>query len=119
MEGKLSHISHRYTLVDNEFEVLSAKFSPDSSFIAVSYGDCSMSIYSSMLGDPMYYLKDDDIEYPITGISWKPLQSGSESKHESEVQSLKAVSADGRIFTWRPKFSNNIKTVLVSEVNSY
>jgi WD40 repeat protein len=68
----LSHISHRYTLHDNESEVFSAKFSPDSSYMATSYADGSVSIYSSMLGDPLYYIKDSEMIYPITGISWKP-----------------------------------------------
>lgn len=71
-EGKLSHISHRYTLQDNDFEIFSAKFSPDCSYLAVSYADASVSIYSSMLGDPLYYIKDPDMQYPVTALSWKP-----------------------------------------------
>lgn len=61
IEGKLSHISHRYTVQDNDFEVFSAKFSSDCSYMAVSYADASLSIYSSMLGDPLYYIKDAEM----------------------------------------------------------
>jgi len=54
----------------------SSKFSSDSSYLAISYSDGSVSVYSSMLGDPLYNLKDDEIEYPITALSWKPIGRG-------------------------------------------
>ena len=88
--------------------------------MAVSYGDQSFAVYSSMLGDPLYCVRDDDIEFPITGISWKPhLPSLDSSRSENDIQTLKAVSADGKILMWRPKFGNNLKTIMKSENNSY
>ena len=77
VELKLSHISHRYTLHDNSAEVFAAKFSPDCSYMGVCYSDNSVSIYSSMLGDPLYYIKDEEFEFPMTGLCWKPIISGS------------------------------------------
>lgn len=61
-----------YKIQDNANEALSAKFSWDSSYLAVSYGDSSVGIYSSMLGDPIYRIKSEEHSFPMTAISWKP-----------------------------------------------
>lgn len=86
----------------------------DSSFLAAAYSDGSINIFSSMLGDPLYTIKDPEVNYPITSLCWKPTSSLN-----IDIQSFKAVGADGRILMWRPKYSKNIKTLLVSETNSY
>lgn len=71
-------------------------------------------VYSSMQGDLLYRIKDSELSYPIGGISWKPT-----SIHASEAQTFKAVGTDGRILMRRPKYYDEIKTLLVSETNSY
>jgi hypothetical protein len=88
--------------------------------MGVCYSDNSISIYSSMLGDALYYINDEEFEFPFTGLCWKPMSAGnSSSKSESGVQSFKAVGSDGRICMWRSKYGNSLKTLLVSETNSY
>ena len=67
-----------------------------------------------MLGESIYSIKDLEIHYPITGIAWKPV-----SLSTMDVQSFKAVGSDGRILQWRPKYESKLKTLLVSETNSY
>lgn len=52
--------------------------------MGVCYADKAVSIYSSMLGDPLYYIKDDEFEFPMTGLCWKPLGSGSSSKSDAD-----------------------------------
>ena len=69
---KLSKTSHRYALHDKETEVFQAKFSPDQSYIAASYSDGTIMVYSSFHGDRLFNLKDEEISYPITALSWKP-----------------------------------------------
>lgn len=82
--------------------------------MAVSYADGSIAVYSSFHGDKLYRIRDDEISYPITALAWKPTTIQS-----SEAQGFKALGADGRILQWRPKYHNTIKTLLVSETNSY
>jgi WD40 repeat protein len=69
---KLAHVSHRYAVHDSDCEVFAGKFSYDSSYMSTSFSDGSIMIYSSMSGDPLFQLKDDELKYPISGISWKP-----------------------------------------------
>lgn len=54
------------------------------------------------------------MNYPITALCWKPTSILS-----SEAQNFKALSADGRILQWRPKYQTETKTLIVSEKNSY
>jgi len=91
---------------------MSSKFSEDSTFFAVSYADKSLCLYSSLMGDPLYVIKDKEMTAPVTGISWKP--SGRDF---TESQHFKAVTGDGRICMWRQKNMNTLKTMLVSEDN--
>lgn len=74
---QISSTSHRYVLHDKESEVFQAKFSPDQSYMAASYGDGTIMIYSSFHGDRLYTVKDEEISYPITALSWKPTASQS------------------------------------------
>jgi len=67
-----SHITHRYVVHDTEQEVFGCAFSKDSSLLAASYADGSIGVYSSMVGDQLYNLKDFKMTYPITDICWKP-----------------------------------------------
>jgi WD40 repeat protein len=75
-EMQISHVQHRYTIQDNDSEVFSAKFSQDCSYMAASYADGTISVYSSMLGDSLYNIKEESIHYPITAICWKPAGFG-------------------------------------------
>lgn len=52
--------------------------------------------------------------FPLTALCWKP-----QKENEHNVETFKAVGSDGRIVMWRPKFGNELKTLLVSETNSY
>jgi len=73
-----------------------------------------MSIYGGYHGERIFKIKDDEINYPITALCWKPTSILS-----SEAQNFKALSADGRILQWRPKYQTETKTLIVSEKNSY
>ena len=61
--------------------------------MAASYADGTISVYSSMLGDPLYHIKDESISYPITALCWKPAGFGG-----SVIQTFKALGSDGNIF---------------------
>ena len=94
--------------------MFSAKFSHDSTYMSVAYSDGMIGIYSSYMGDQIYQIKDPDIHYPITAISWKP-----QAQKEASLQTFKGVGSDGRIVMWRPKFANQLQTLFVSATNSY
>lgn len=97
-----SHITHRYVIHDTENEVFGCAFSKDSSLLATSYADGSIGVYSSMVGDQLYHLKDFNVSYPITDLCWKPFGA----------QQFIGVGADGRIISWRPKLGNKYETLI-------
>jgi len=82
--------------------------------MAASYADGTISVYGSYHGDRVFKLKDPEINFPFTAIAWKPTSIMS-----SDAQSFKATGSDGRIVQWRPKYQNEMKTLIVSEINSY
>jgi len=82
--------------------------------MATAYADGSLSIYSSFHGDRLYHIIDEEISYPITALSWRPT-----TIQTPDAQSFKALGADGRILYWKPKYQNKMKTLLVSETNSF
>ena len=111
---KVRNVIHRYVIQEKEHEILSAKFSPDNGFLASSHSDGSLSIFGSIFGDTLYNIRDSEISFPITAICWRPI-----TMDNLEVQQFRAVGSDGRILMWRPKYSGALKTLLVSETNSY
>ena len=104
-----SHITHRYIVHEMEQEVFGLAFSKDSSLMAASYADGTLGVYSSMVGDQLYHLRDFNMTYPITDLVWKPFGA----------QQFLGASADGRIISWRPKLGNKFETVLTSEDNAF
>ncbi len=113
-EQKLHNVTHRHTIHDTRGEVFSAKFSPDQSYLAASYADGSLSIYGGYHGEKIFKIEDEQMKFPITALCWKPT-----SVLQMENQSFKALSADGRIMQWRPKYQSEMKSLIVSETNSF
>jgi WD40 repeat protein len=64
-EPRLSHVSHKYTVHNNDFEIFSAKFSTDNVYLAASFADGQLSIYSSMLGDDIYNIRDPEAHWAL------------------------------------------------------
>ena len=66
-----SHFSRRYCQKLSESEIFSMKFNQDSSLAAASFSDGSLQILSTMLGEKLYEIKDEEMTFPITNLSWK------------------------------------------------
>jgi len=54
---------------------MSLKFNLDSSLAAISFADGSLQIISTMLGDKLYEIKDEQMIFPVTCVAWKPTRS--------------------------------------------
>lgn len=48
------------------------RFNSGADMSAVSFFDGSLQIVSTMFGDVMYKIKDDEMTFPITSLTWKP-----------------------------------------------
>ena len=67
-----SHFSRRYKSQLSDSEVFSLRFNQDTSLTGITFTDGSLQIISSMLGDKLYHIHNDDMKTPITGMAWKP-----------------------------------------------
>lgn len=47
------------------------RFNTDAGLAAVSFFDGSLQIISSMMGDQMFTIKDEEMNMPITSLAWK------------------------------------------------
>ena len=111
--------------------VFSIRFSPDDNFIAASFADGQVHIHTVFKGDRVYSPKvakrdttlldrktprqDKDLIKPIiTQLCWRPCNADVQA-----YQTFKAVSSDGRVFSWKPEKANDLEALLTSEYNSY
>lgn len=69
---KFSHFSRRYRTKLSESETFSVRFNSDSGLAAVTFFDGSLQIISTMLGDRLYEIHDDEMRMPITSLAWRP-----------------------------------------------
>lgn len=72
---EFSHFSRRYKQKLSESEVFSMRFNRDTSLSAVSYADGSLQIISTVLGDKIADIKDEEMRFPITNLTWLPTRS--------------------------------------------
>ena len=75
-----SHFSRRYRSKLADSNVFSVRFNSDSGLAAVSFFDGSLQIISTMLGDRLYDIKDDEMTFPITSLTWKPTLDESQDQ---------------------------------------
>ena len=62
----------------SETEVFSTSFNPDGSMLAVGFSDGELQIVSTMLGDKLYSIQDDDMRFPVTSLCWRPTTDDSQ-----------------------------------------
>ena len=66
-----SHFSRRFCQKLSESEIFAMRFNLDASLAATSFSDGSLQILSTMLGEKLYEIKDEEMILPITSLTWK------------------------------------------------
>ena len=74
---RFSHFSHRYSTKLADADVFHMRFNSDAGLSAVSFFDGSLQIISTMLGDQMFQIKDEEMNFPITSLTWRPSMDDS------------------------------------------
>ena len=80
----------------------------------MSFFDGSLQIISSMLGDRLYQINDDEMNFPITSLTWKPTRDES-----LESQKLLGACLNGGIVRWTSNHSNSVEHITINEENRY
>lgn len=92
---QFSHFSRRYRTKLNDSNCFHLRFNADAGLAAVSFFDGSLQIISTMLGDRLYQIKDENMNFPITSLTWKPTRDES-----MDAQKLLGACLDGSIIRW-------------------
>lgn len=90
------------------------KFNSDAGLAAVSFFDGSLQIISTMLGDRLYQIQDDEMNMPITSLAWKPSRDES-----TDQQKLLGACLNGSIVRWTSNQSNSVEHIMLNEENRY
>lgn len=69
---EFSHFSRRYRTKLNDSNTFHLRFNADAGLAAVSFFDGTLQIISTMLGDRLYRIKDEEMNMPVTSLAWKP-----------------------------------------------
>lgn len=107
---KFSHFSRRYRTKLSESETFSVRFNSDSGLAAVTFFDGSLQIISTMLGDRLYEIHDDEMRMPITSLAWRPNLGNS-----AENQNLLGACLDGSILRWNTEQSNTVEHIMLND----
>lgn len=109
-----SHFQSRYRQKLSDSETMSLKFNLDSSLAAISFADGSLQIISTMLGDKLYEIKDEQMIFPVTCVAWKPTRS-----EKQEHQKVLGASLNGEILRWTSKNSNTVEHLRLDDNHRY
>ena len=67
-----------------------------------------------MLGDRLYQIKDEEMNMPITSLTWKPTLDES-----TDSQRLLGACLDGSIIRWTTSMNNSVEHIMLNESNKY
>ena len=111
---KFSHFSRRYSTKLSDSDVFHMRFNSDAGLSAVSFFDGSLQIVSTMLGDQMIQIKDDEMNFPITSLTWKPTFDDN-----MEQQQLLGACLNGSIIKWNYSMGNSVEHITLNQANKY
>ena len=109
-----SHFSRRHRKKLSNSETFSMRFNQDASLAAVSFSDGSLQIISTMLGDKLYEVKDVDMRFPVTSLTWLPTHSESQ-----DAQKALGSTLDGSIIRWTPLKGNSVEHIELNRASQY
>ena len=113
-EARFSHFSHRYSAKLADANVFHTRFNTDAGLAAVSFFDGSLQIISTMLGDQMFQIQDEDMYYPITSLTWRPAVDDS-----MESQRLLGACLNGSIVRWDQSKGNSVEHIMLNQANKF
>lgn len=111
---QFSHFSRRYRTKLSNSDVFHVRFNSDAGLAAVAFFDGSLQIISTMLGDRLYQIHDDEMTFPITSLCWKPTRDES-----TDQQKLLGACLNGSIVRWTSNHSNSVEHIMLNEENRY
>jgi len=82
--------------------------------IASGFSDGSIDIMSSMLGDKLYHIKDEDMYTPIMDITWR-----EKSKLSLAPLRFLAANATSKILRWSSEKDRKVEHIKLNEANQY
>lgn len=109
-----SNFSRRNMTKLADADVFHMRFNTDAGLAAVSFFDGSLQIISTMLGDQMLSLKDDEMNFPITSLTWKPTDDDEISK-----QRLLGACLNGSIVRWTYNMGSSVEHIVLNEANKF
>ena len=112
---KFSHFTPRIRVKAGDSEVFAMALNKDATLLASSLTNGSLMINSTMLGDKLYTFKDDQMNFPITQLAWKPqLQDNYDG-----IQSFIGSCCDGSIIRWNSFKTDKVEHIQLNDKNQY
>ena len=111
---KFNHFSHSFRAELGDSNIFHTRFNSDASLIAASLFDGSLQIYSTMFGEQLFKIQDDEMNFPITSLTWKPTLTDS-----MDGQQILGSCLNGSIIRWQPKMGNNVEHIVLNEANKF
>ena len=109
-----SHFSRRYKSKLADSDTFHVRFNQDAGLAAVSFFDGSLQIISTMLGDRLYKVHDDEMTFPITSLTWKPCRDES-----TDQQRMLGACLNGGIVRWTSRQGNSVEHIMLNEAQKY
>ena len=113
-EPQFAHFARRSSTHISDSNCFNISLNQSSELAAVSLFDGSLKIVSTMNGDIKYDIKDDEMNTPITSLSWLASREGIKKD-----QQLLGACLNGSIVRWTKGMRNSVEHINLNEENSY
>ena len=113
-EPRFSHFTRRISTQLSDSNCFNISLDQNAKLAGVSFFDGSLKIVSTIDGQIRNEIKDDDMNTPITSLSW---HTSRESM--ANGQELLGACLDGSIIRWNKGLTNSVEHINLNEENSY
>ena len=90
------------------------RFNSSADHCALSFFDGSLQIVSTMFGDVIHTIKDDEMIFPITSLTWKPTFDES-----TDSQKLLGACLNGSIIRWQYSMGATVEHISLNTENKF
>ena len=112
--NRFSHFSRRLSDQISDTNCFYMRINQSNELAAVSLFDGSIKIYSTMVGDTIFDIKDNEMTAPITSLSWKPINDV-----EISNQQLLGACLNGSVVRWNSSMGNSAEHISLNERNKF